>query len=86
MLSLNIKKGHLNLLTSIFPLVVSKENTGRLQEELLDYQTANETELPKENDENNKRSRIDQYWLKIWKLLRKSHVFLNFLIWQYFFR
>ena len=86
MLALNIKKDHLKLLTSIFPLVVSKENAGKLQEELLDYQTANETEPPKENDENNKRSRFDQYWFKISKLLRKSHVFLNFLIWQYFLR
>ena len=59
----NIKENHLTLLTTRFPLVVSKENTGKLQEELLDYQTANETELPKINDENKKRRRIGQNWL-----------------------
>ena len=57
----NIKEDHLTLLTTRFPLFVSKENTGKLQEELLDYQTANETESPKINDENSKRRRIDQY-------------------------
>lgn len=40
-------KDHLTLLTSQFLLVVSKENASKLREELLDYQTANETELPK---------------------------------------
>ena len=43
----NIKEDHLALLTTQFPLVVCKENTGKLQEELLDCQIANETELPK---------------------------------------
>lgn len=39
---------------------MSKEIAGKLQEEFLGYQTANETELPKENDENKKRIMIDQ--------------------------
>ena len=63
--SVNIKEDHLTSLTTRFPLVVSKENTGKLQEQLLDYQTANKTELPKINNENNKHRRIDQYWFKI---------------------
>ena len=43
----NIKEDHLTLPTSQFPLDVSKENASKLQEDVLDYQTANETELPK---------------------------------------
>ena len=43
----NIKEDHLTLPTTRFPLAIFKENAGKLQEELLDYQTANETELPK---------------------------------------
>ena len=37
---------------------------------MLDSQTANETELPKENNENNKHRRIDQYWFEI-SLMKK---------------
>ena len=66
----NITEDHLALLTTQFPLVVCKENTGKLQEELLDCQTANETELPKINDENNTYRRIDPYWFEI-SLLKK---------------
>ena len=34
--------------------------------DLLDYQTANTTELPRtENDDNQKHKRIDQYWLEV---------------------
>ena len=61
----NIKEDHLTLPTTRFPLAIFKDNAGKLQEELLDYQTANETELPKENDENNKCRKIDQYWFEI---------------------
>ena len=61
----NIKEDHLTLPTSQLPLTVSEENASKLQKELLNYETANETELPKENDENNKRSRIDQYGFKV---------------------
>ena len=58
----NIKEDHLTLLTSQFPLlVIFKDNAGKLQEELLDYQTANETRLPKEIRENDKHRRIHQY-------------------------
>ena len=42
------------------------ENIGKLELELLHYQTANNTELPRtENDDNQKRKRIDQYWLEV---------------------
>ena len=61
----NIEEDHLTLLTTQSQSVVSKENTDKLQEKLLDYQIANETELPKINDKNNKRRRVDQYWFEM---------------------
>ena len=42
------------------------ENIGKLELELLDFQTANDTELPRtENHDNQKPKRIDQYWLEV---------------------
>ena len=61
-----IEEDHLTTLISRFPLVMPTENIGRLELELLDYQTANNRELPRtENDDNQKRKRIDQYWLDV---------------------
>ena len=63
---------------------MSKEVAAKLQEEFLGYQTANEIELPKENDKNKKRIMIDQYWYEILYLC-KSHFLKIFPIWQDFF-
>ena len=63
---LNIDEYHLTTLIFRFPLVIPTENIAKLELELLDYQTANITELPRtENDDNQKRRRIDQYWLEV---------------------
>ena len=43
---LNIEEDHLKTLISRFPLVIPTENIGKLELVLLDYQTANNTELP----------------------------------------
>ena len=60
---LNIGEDHLTALISRFPLVIPTKSIGKLELELLDCQTANNTELPRtENDDNQKRKRIDQYW------------------------
>ena len=63
---LNVEEDHLTTLISRFPLAIPTENIGKLELELLDYQTANNTELPRtENDDNKKRKRIDQNLLKV---------------------
>ena len=63
---LNVEEDYLATLISRFPLVIPTENIDKLEFELLDYQTANNTELPRtENDDNQKRKRIDQYWLEV---------------------
>ena len=63
---LNIGEDHLTALISRFPLVIPTKSIGKLELELLDCQTANNTELPRtENDDNQKRKRIDQYWLEV---------------------
>ena len=54
------------MLISCLALVIPTGTIGKLELQLLNYQTANNTELPKtENDDNQKRKRIDQYWLEV---------------------
>ena len=63
---LNIEEDHLTTLISHFSLVIARENIGKLELQLLEYQTANATELlTTENDKNEKHKRIDQYWLEV---------------------
>ena len=63
---LNIEEDHLATLIFRFPLAITIENIGKLELELPDYQTANNTELPRmENDGNQKHKKIDQYWLEV---------------------
>ena len=53
------------MLTSCFPLVVPTGKFEQLQRELLDYQTAHNTELPSDKDENQKQKRIDLFWYEM---------------------
>ena len=63
---LNIVEDHLATLISRFPLVILTKNIGKSELDLLNYQTANNTELPRtENDDNQKRKKIDQYCLEV---------------------
>ena len=63
---LNIEEDQVTTLISRFPLVIPKKNIGKLELELLAYQIANDTKLPRtENDDNQKGKRIDQHWLEV---------------------
>ena len=63
---LNTDEDHLTMLISHFPLVIPTENIGKLELELLDNQTANNTELPgTKNEDNQKCNWIDQYWIEV---------------------
>ena len=53
------------ILTSRFLLIVPTGKFTQLQRELLDYQTAHNTELPSDKDENQKQKRIDLFWYEM---------------------
>ena len=52
-----IEEDHLTTLISRFPLVIPTENIGKLELEQFDYQTANSTELPRMEKDDNKSAR-----------------------------
>ena len=63
---LNIEEDHLTTLIFRFPLAIPIENIGKLELELLDYETGNNRELPRtENDDNQKRKKIDECWFEV---------------------
>ena len=61
----HIGKDDIAMLTSRFPIVVPTGKFEQLQRELMDYQTAHNTELPSDKDENQKQKRIDLFWYEM---------------------